>query len=127
MKALAALRSNRYLSSDRTLISACNLVERKFTAVTGDVAEILEMFRVRTENMWAQMSKGSLQRMERLITDYQYQVGGALCLMTVKMDAWTDRFPHEDIGGPMRRADFIMNTMCRGLDRVHRIQCNIAT
>lgn len=122
MTSLAALKANRNLAQDRGLIAACKEVEQKLTTVTIEVGDILDMFRVQTENMWEQMSEGSLQRMEKMVTGYQSRVGGALCVITVKMDAWVERFPRQDVGGPTMRADFVMNTMRRGLDQVQSVQ-----
>ena len=122
LKALAELKANRNLAQDRTVMAACNEVEQKLSAVTVEVSDILDMFRARTESMWEEMSEGSFQRMEQMIADYQSRVGGALCVATVKMDAWAERFPRPNVGGPTMRADFVMNTMRPGLDRVQSIQ-----
>ncbi|NIA68071.1 hypothetical protein HBA54_05655 [Pelagibius litoralis] len=121
LKALAELKADKNLGKERSVISACKDVEKKITTVVGEVGDTLDMFRARTEDMWDNMSDGSFQRMEQMITDYQSKVGGALCVTSVKLDAWDDRFPRAGIGGPIKRADFILNTMRRGLDRVESI------
>ncbi len=121
LKALAELKADKNLGKERSVVSACRDVEKKMTTVVGEVGDTLDMFRARTEDMWDNMSEGSFQRMEQLITDYQSKVGGALCVTSVKLDAWAEKFPRSGAGGPVRRADFILNTMRRGLDRVESI------
>ncbi|WP_420346055.1 hypothetical protein [Pelagibius sp.] len=122
LKALAALKADRNLSKERGLMAACSQVETKITTTVAEVGDILTMFRDRTADMWEDMSQESFQRMERLIVDYQNKIGGALCVTTVKLGAWTDEFPRPDSGGPLRRADFLMSTMRPGLERLKAIQ-----
>ncbi len=121
LDALADLKADRNLMSDQRLIATCKAVERKIGTITWEVGDILSTFRTRTQDMWDEMAEGSFQHMERMITDYQSKVGGALCVIAVKLDAWAERFPHSEIGGPVRRAEFVMNTMSRGLERVESI------
>ena len=87
----------------------------------NDVGDILEMFRLRTTDMWEQMSEDTFRRMESMIIGYQSCIGGALCIITVKMDAWNRQFPQKGIGGPWSRADFLMTSMRPGLEKVERI------
>ena len=121
LEALAELKKDRNLAQDRGVMAACREVQEKVESVVEEVGDILAMFRDRTEDMWEDMSAVKFQRMERMITDYQNKVGGALCFTSVKLDAWTERFPCADVGGPMRRADFVVDTMRRGLERVQSI------
>jgi len=39
-----------------------------------------------------------------------------LCALSVKMNAWSSRFPHRQVGGPMKWADFISTDMRQGLE-----------
>jgi len=122
LKALAALKADRKLSKERGLMAACSQVETKIATTVAEVGDILTMFRDRTTDMWDDMSQESFQRMEDLIVDYQNKIGGALCVTTVKLSAWDEQFPRPDIGGPLRRADFLMSTMRPGLERLEPIQ-----
>ncbi|MDA0241707.1 MAG: hypothetical protein O3A84_17005 [Proteobacteria bacterium] len=45
-------------------------------------------------------------------------VGGALCTLAVKVDAWTQRFPNRRSGSPMKRAEFIRGEMRQGLEGI---------
>lgn len=121
MKALAELKADKNLAKERGVVAACSAVETKIATVVGEVGDTLDMFRARTEDMWDNMSEDSFKRMEQMITDYQSKVGGALCVTSVKLDAWAEKFPRSGVGGPVRRADFILNTMRQGLDRVESI------
>ncbi|WP_299625488.1 hypothetical protein [Pelagibius sp.] len=121
LEALAELKKDRNLAQDRGVMAACREVQENVENVVEEVGDILAMFRDRTEDMWTDMSSDKFRRMEQMITDYQKKVGGALCFTSVKLDAWSERFPRPDVGGPRRRADFVMNTMRHGLERVQSI------
>jgi hypothetical protein len=45
--------------------------------------------------------------------------------LTVKMDAWKYQFPNPAVGGPVRRADFILTDMRHGLERLKQIESTL--
>ena len=90
-------------------------------ALAKDVANVLEMFRIRTTDMWEHMSKGSFDGMRNLITQYQVRIGGILCALAVKMQAWQQRCASGVKPAPGRFAEFIRSDMLIGLDRVETI------
>ncbi|MEQ8355626.1 MAG: hypothetical protein RH942_08815 [Kiloniellaceae bacterium] len=115
------MQSSPSLRQTANLMAACKSLENKVTGIVNDVGDILEMFRLRTTDMWEQMSEDTFRRMESMIIGYQSCIGGALCIITVKMDAWNRQFPQKGIGGPWSRADFLMTSMRPGLEKVERI------
>jgi hypothetical protein len=61
-------------------------------------------------------------KVRELIVSDHTTIGGVLCALTVKMDAWSRMFPSNEVGGPMKRAGFILAEMCPGFDRIVRLE-----
>ena len=55
-------------------------------------------------------------RVEASIKSQQTTLGGILCGLTVKLDAYKAKFPTPDAGGPIKRAEFIRQEMKSGID-----------
>jgi hypothetical protein len=72
--------------------------------------------------MWDQPSAEKFSAMKRLVFETQSQIGGALCAVTVKLDAWGEKFRFKSPGSTQRRVEFITNEMRYGLDRIQPIK-----
>ncbi|MCG8691976.1 MAG: hypothetical protein MI806_12275, partial [Minwuiales bacterium] len=70
----------------------------------------------------ADISPTRFKAIKDMILSYQSKIGGGLCAVHVKMNIWSEVFTGEDVGGPYRRADFIMTHMKQGLERIEEIQ-----
>ena len=95
--------------------------------VSAEVKNILDIFQVRTCDMWENPSKHEFDRMLRMVRDYQEKIGGALCAITVKMNAWRKAFDSEyededENSSPLRRADFIMTEMRHGIESIEHVK-----
>lgn len=97
------------------------VVEGVIKNTTGEVRHTLEMFENRTSDMWDKPTAEKFRAMTQLIGEYQCQIGGALCAITVKLDAWARQFRFKGAGGVQRRVEFIMNEMRYGLEQIQRI------
>jgi hypothetical protein len=82
----------------------------------------LEAFNRHTQAMWDNLSAERFRKIEKIIKAYHITMGGTLCALTVKMNAWAEMFPRRDMGGPVRRADFIMNDMKHGMRRIREFE-----
>lgn len=60
--------------------------------------------------------------MERVVEEYQSAIGGGLCALTVKMNAWHRTFPPRRQGGLRRRAEFVMSELRPGIERIQGIR-----
>lgn len=56
-----------------------------------------------------------------MIESYHTTIGGVLCALSVKMSAWHELFPRDSVGGPVKRAEFIMLEMRQGIEEVRAI------
>ncbi|WP_299399875.1 hypothetical protein [Pelagibius sp.] len=120
---LEDLRQDTIVRQDRPLLEILKELDDKLRGVIYDVSNILEMFRLRTADMWDDMSADSFHEMEDMVIGYQTKVGGALCAVTVKMDAWTRRFPNHRACGPSRQVEFILSDLRHGLQGIQDLHC----
>ncbi|MGB1026871.1 MAG: hypothetical protein ACPGYL_09975, partial [Rhodospirillaceae bacterium] len=67
-------------------------------------------------------SAEKFKKVQKLIESYHTTIGGVLCGLTVKMNAWARIFPKPNSGGPVKRAEFIMVEMRQGIDNMKRIE-----
>ena len=83
-----------------------------------------ETFDRYTGNMWQNLNADRFRQVKRFIEDYHTTIGGCLCALTVKMHAWSARFPHAEAGGPTQRSEFIVSEMKQGIDYLREIEAN---
>jgi hypothetical protein len=118
------LRKSFQMRSNTQLMSTCDDMERTFTDLLTSATGRLEAFNRHTNAMWENLSADRFRKIERIIKTYHITMGGILCALTVKMDAWAEMFPRRNVGGPVRRADFIMNDMKHGMKRIREFEKN---
>ncbi len=121
LKSIAELKKDPTLRSNAAFMDSCKKIETHLKRLYLEVRDVLEMFRSQTKDMWQGLSEERFRAVERIIHDYQLAIGGALCAVTVKINAWDREFPTPSAGGPSKRADFIVRTMHKGLDRIDPI------
>ena len=80
------------------------------------------MFKIRTEDMWENMSATAFHNMQNMIIKHQTAIGGALCALAVKMNVWTQMFPAPEHGGLSSRVDFIITEMVQGLEHIKDVR-----
>lgn len=119
---LPEIRENRALKENMALVETCDFVEDKIRTIVSQIYGVLDMFKLHTDDMWADISPTRFKAIKDMILSYQSKIGGGLCAVHVKMNIWSEVFTGEDVGGPYRRADFIMTHMKQGLERIEEIQ-----
>ena len=119
------LRDSHELRQNRLLMKTCDGLEAKLSEMTTDMSSRFQNFYCETENMWTDVCAQSFRRVEMLIASHHTTIGGVLCALETKMNAWDARFPDADTGGPVKRAEFIMTDMRQGLENIRRIENNL--
>lgn len=117
---LESLQQNPRYNSNPKLVGACSLIAQLLSEAEFSISQILEIFRVRTEGMWKSISGTGFQAMEKLILQYQKEIGGSICALTIKMNSWEqlrakNRLPNQ--------VSFIMSDMLKGIELVSRVAC----
>ena len=118
MSSVAQIRRDPNLRSNFNFMSALDLVQEKLMSAVGDIENVLEVYKGRTHNLWANIDSTSYRKTKAMIHGYHTEIGRALCAITVKMAAWKEKFPRKDSSGAYRRADFIMSDIKHGIESI---------
>ena len=116
------LRSNWQLKSDQNLMTACTLIESTVNEMLAAITGRFENFDRSTGSMWDNITAERFRQVEKLIKDYHTTIGGVLCALSVKMEAWARLFPEKGVGGPVKRAEFILSDIKPGTDTIQKIE-----
>ena len=115
------LKNNFQLKSDKNLMAAIDpLVEIINDRIKG-ISSQFKSFDEGNKTMWENISAQKFEFMKNKISSQHTSIGGALCALSVKLDAWNNLFPDPDTGGPGKRAEFIMLEMRQGIDKIVEI------
>lgn len=121
MDSMADLRKNWQLRNDFTLMRTCDELEYGLNNMTAAITGRFETFDRASRTMWQNLSAERFREVKSLIESYHTTIGGMLCALTVKMNGWARQFPRHDVGGPVRRGEYIMSEMKQGLDVMKRL------
>lgn len=116
------LKQSYQFKNNQLLMETCRLVESTIVNLLTAIGGRLETFERNTNDMWENLSAERFQSVKELIQSYHKIIGGSLCALTVKMDAWEHHFPDRDTGGPTKRSEFIMSEMKEGIEKIKQIQ-----
>lgn len=119
---LEQLRKSYQMRSNTQLMSACSELQSTFTELLTSITGRIESFDRHTKDMWSDLSADKFRKIEAIIKTFHTMMGGILCALTVKMDAWTTLFPDTRTGSPGRRADFILNDLSHGMRKIRDIE-----
>ena len=114
--ALAEIRGTNALNTDKNLMATCDELERNIVGMTEGLTARIEQFEQYTNDMWENVSEQTFREIEALITRYHLAIGGTLCTLTIKMNAWKEWFPDRSGGSPRRRAEFIRREFGLGFE-----------
>ncbi len=123
--ALNDLRKNFQMKNNPQFIVAAKEMEMTFGSLLSSMHKKLDSFDRRTQDMWNDLSAERFRKIEAIIKTFHQMMGGILCALTVKMDAWVELFPNRNVGGPGRRGDFILGEMRTGLQRIRDIEASV--
>lgn len=124
LAAAKALKSNYQLRNDANVMSTITMIEKVINSLLSNVSGRFESFDRSTNDLWQNLSAERFRKVESLIKSYHTTIGGVLCALSVKMDAWIKLFPNPQIGGPIRRSEFIMTEMRQGIERIRALEDN---
>ena len=110
------IRDAYSLKGNDQLVRNCQRTDFMVNQLVAVVRGRFKKFDISTKEMWNNVSSQSFRRIESMIQGSYKDIGKILCALTVKMDAWTRKFPNKNAGGSMKRAEFISSEIRLGLD-----------
>lgn len=114
------IQSDPVARANKEFIRVSELVEEVVRRTARDIHQTLEVFEARTSDMWDDPTAEKFQDIRKLITEYQSRIGGALCVVSVKLDAWARNFQARRPAAVQRRVGFVISEMSHGLDKIER-------
>lgn len=112
---LGKVRRDPRFQRNRPIMKACDRIETRIIETKLDIANILDVFRERTQDMWRNIDGQRFRIMEQLIVEYQRSIGGNLCALVVKMDAWSKLSGKGSLGNCVQ---FIMSELSAGVEQM---------
>ncbi len=122
LDAMNELKGNYQFKTDQNLMNTIKMIEATINEHMAAVTGRFENFERGTKYMWDNISAERFHKVEQLITGYHTSIGGVLCALSVKMEAWARLFPNKDAGGPGRRSEFIMSEMKQGIENIEKME-----
>ena len=116
------MRDNYQFKTDQNLRQTMDMMESTINELMAAITGRFENFERGTMHMWDNISAERFRKVEQLIQGYHTTIGGVLCSLSVKMDAWAKLFPSPSVGGPGKRAEFMMSEMKQGMDNIQKIE-----
>ena len=118
LEAMDELRDNYQFKTDQNLLQSMDFMESTINELMAAITGRFENFERGTKHMWDNISAERFRKVEQLIGGYHTSIGGVLCSLSVKMEAWAKLFPSPSVGGPGKRAEFMMSGMKQGMDKI---------
>lgn len=119
---LKELESNWELSRDPNFLKVSRQVQSDLNDLITSVTSRFEAFRQKTDYMWHEISADKYRDVKELVGDAQRTVSGVLCGLGVKLNAWNERFPKKDVGGPVARNEMLFADILPGLDKLVKME-----
>ena len=106
--------AHQHLGKDQSLVNICKRLVRKVHKLNETATRRFQVFEEYTDQMWEDMDTERFQNFKSVVISNHTALGGILCALSVKMNAWMQRFPQPSSGGLFNRAEFVRVKMQRG-------------
>ncbi len=124
MSSMDEIRDNFQLKTNMNMMNTCDQIEGAINELMAAISGRFETFDRYTNGMWDDLTADRFKTVKKFVEEYHTTIGGCLCALTVKMNAFAVRFPSPTVGGPIKRGEFIMSEMKQGIEKVREIQAN---
>lgn len=116
-RSVKTVRDHNQLRYDQNLIDNCDKVLSTLQRLAGRAARNFKNFDESLNFLWREMDGDKFRKFGADHQNTQVNLGAILCALSVKLRAWTRRFPNERSGTPQKWADFISTHMRQGLEQ----------
>lgn len=115
------IKKNYQVRQDANLIEQIGKIEKLMTGLVEFLRRLFKDFDTQTQDLWENLSAERFEEVKKLISDYHTTIGGVLCGLTVKMNAWATRYPNPRTGSPMSKGEFLMTDIRQGIANIRAI------
>lgn len=113
--AAEAISENHQLRQNANLMRTLKDLTHNFASIKATLEGHFTAFDRQTGAMWSNITAHSFHKLRTMIEGSHTTVGGVLCGLSVKLEAWHERFGTKD-AGLISQAEFIMSDMRQGMD-----------
>jgi hypothetical protein len=121
---LEKIRKDTRYQRSQPIMKACDRITKRIVVAKTNISHILDAFRARTQDMWEDITGPKFHAMEKVIMDYQRGIGGNLCALVVKMDAWEKLAGKGSLGNCVQ---FVMSELAVGVDKMPDLDLSVTT
>ena len=118
MHSVESLQDSQRHRADAMLNETSKEMVERVTNLATSVGGCLESFERSTRDLWDNLSAERFRAVQKMIQDYYTAIGGTLCCLSVKVDAWANRFPRPEAASKDRQAQFLMSEMRQGFETI---------
>lgn len=115
---IADLKNSFQMKQDLNLMNACNGLTRDLGDLTVGLTGRFESFHTNTKGAWNNISVERFSEVGAMVKAHHTTIGGVLCGLGIKLNAWRQRFPSRDSGGPQARAEFLHSSVLPGIKQL---------
>jgi len=108
------IASNERLQSNGDVVSTAKKMHKRATTMRDVLLERFQSFATNTDIMWDDMNANNFSAFKDMVEDNHTAIGGILCKLGIKMEAWHRKFPSIHIAGPNRLAEYLMTDARQG-------------
>lgn len=119
---LDRLSTNWQLRQDPHFMTTLTRIEGDLNDLLASVTSRFEAFRQHSDRMWEKITAQKFREVRDHIINSQKTIGGVLCGLGIKLNAWQERFPKSDIGGPIARSEMLFSEILPGLDKLTALE-----
>jgi hypothetical protein len=116
------LRTHRDVISSPQTLASCKKVEDSLRFISGSIRERLGTFQSGFEKFWSDINKSSFKNLHQQIEENHASMGSVLCGLVVKMQGWAKEFPDNTVGGPQKRAKFVVTELEPGIEKLKNLE-----
>ncbi len=112
------ISDNHQCKANFTVMNTCKRFQSSIARLRTVVNSRFATFSKDSEEIWQDMDGDRFKEFKTAVQGNHTTLGGVLCALSVKMQAWTQEFPNREVGGPLKRADFIVTDMKQGMELI---------
>jgi hypothetical protein len=116
------LEKHRDVMTSPQTMNSCKKVEATMKFLSASIRERFAKFHTSFEVFWDNISKKAFDELRQQIEENHTSMGAVLCGLGVKMNNWTQAFPDNTVGGPAKRAKFVMTEMEPGIEKLKMME-----
>ncbi len=121
VEAMAEIQNGFPKRVDPALMHLSGFLRERVNDVSASLTGRFESFDRHSKNMWENLNGQSFRRVRKLIESHHTTVGGVLCGLSLKLNAW-----EEEVGwkknGLMQGTEYTFLQMCSGMNRIKQIE-----